>query len=177
MSFRINDPEAYYFCTDTIVGWQYVFTSREFFDIIIDSFKFCQKEKGLLVHAYVIMPNHVHTILSTQHGNLPDIIRDYKRFTSKEITRLLLEQENNRLTQYFAGAAALADHGNDFKVWQTGSHPESLISGDFFMQKLNYIHNNPVRKGFVELPEHWLYSSARNYVLGDQSIIQIDILE
>ncbi|HEY5614884.1 MAG TPA: transposase, partial [Bacteroidota bacterium] len=64
-----------------------------------------------------------------------------------------------------------------YKVWQQGSHPEAITSQKFFVQKLNYIHENPVRKGYVEKPEHWVYSSARNYFLGDDTIIKIDKLE
>jgi hypothetical protein len=89
--YSINGIDEFYFCTDTIVGWQYVFTSHEFFEVIIQSFKHCQREKGLNVHAYVIMPNHVHSILSATKGNLAEILRDFKRFTSRAITDLLAE--------------------------------------------------------------------------------------
>ncbi len=52
-----------------------------------------------------------------------------------------------------------------------------IEDGDFFDQKLNYIHDNPVRKGYVENPEHWKFSSARNYLLNDHSMIKVEILE
>jgi putative transposase len=103
-------------------------------------------------------------------------MRDYKRFTSEKISALLREENNKRLLSYFATAARLDKKGNQTKIWQTGSHPEGIESGKFFDQKLNYIHENPVRKGFVRSPEDWLYSSARNYYLNDHSMIKIDIL-
>lgn len=87
--FRITPEFDCCFCTDTVAGWQCIFASPEFFEAIIDSFKYCRKEKGLRIHGYVIMPNHV-------------------------------------------------------------------------------------RKGYVARPEDWLYSSARNYTSGDNSIIEID---
>ena len=123
------------------------------------------------------MPNHVHTILSAVHKNLPDIVRDYKRFTSERISELLLQSQSERLLAYFAAAARFEKKGNEAKVWKSGSHPEAIESGRFFDQKLNCIHENPVRKGFVRNPEEWLYSSARNYYLNDHSIIKIDMLD
>jgi putative transposase len=84
---------------------------------------------------------------------------------------------NQRLLKYFLTAARRVGKGNIFKIWQSGSHPEAITTRDFFFQKLNYIHNNPVRKGYVARPEHWLYSSARNYLLNDQAILAVDMVE
>jgi putative transposase len=103
--FRFDKEHDYFFCTDTIVGWQYVFTSPSFFEAVVSWLKYCQKNKGLRVHAYVIMPNHVHSVLSARNQNLSDILRDYKRFTSGRISELLNEGKNNRLLHYFAKAA------------------------------------------------------------------------
>jgi REP element-mobilizing transposase RayT len=151
--------------------------SLPFFELIVDSLKYCQCEKGLKIYRYVIMPNHVHYILSSKNNNLSDILRDYKRFTSRRISNLLEETNNNKLLKYFSTAAERVGRGNDYKIWQSGSHSEGILSHNFLVQKLNYIHNNPVRKGFVERPEHWLYSSARNYILDDHSILKVDLIE
>ena len=67
--------------------------------------------------------------------------------------------------------------GNKYKVWQEGFHPIGIDTAKFFQEKLEYLHNNPVRKGFVEEPEQWRYSSARNYLLDDHSIITVEYLE
>jgi putative transposase len=81
------------------------------------------------------------------------------------------------MLEIFHKAALNEGRGNRYKVWQEGFHPIAVDSGDFFRQKLDYLHENPVRKGFVEKPEHWRYSSARNYILDDDSIITIERLE
>jgi len=175
--YTIGKDSEMYFCTDTIVGWQHVFASYDSFNVIIDSLKYCQVNKGLRVHGYVIMPNHVHTILSAQNGNLQDILRDFKRFTSKTVSELLTSKSNKKLLRYFRQAALRDGKGNDFKIWQSGSHAEIVYSMPFFEQKLNYIHENPVRKGFVHQPEHWVYSSARNYILNDHSVIRVLTVE
>jgi hypothetical protein len=67
--------------------------------------------------------------------------------------------------------------GAEYRVWQEGFHPEALYSADFARQKIEYLHDNPVRKRLVDLPEHWRYSSAWNYLLNDDSIMEIDRLE
>jgi putative transposase len=175
--YSISSFTELYFCTDTVVGWQNVFTSPDSFDIITKSLDHCRKEKGLRIHGYVIMPNHAHIILSARDGNLSDILRDFKRFTSTEISQMLQSMNNQRLLKYFSIAARRVGKGNTFKIWQSGSHPEAISTREFFYQKLNYMHDNPVRKGYVARPEHWLYSSARNYLLDDQSILLVDMVE
>ena len=166
-----------YFCTDVIAGWQYVFTSPEFFHSITESLKYCQAHKGLLLHAYVIMPNHLHTIISGLQNNPSDIMWDFKRHTSQQISDLLAQAGNHRLLQYFSSVAPREGRGNTFKIWESGSHPILIDNGDFLDQKLRYIHDNPVKKGYVEKPEHWKYSSARNYIMNDHSIIKVELLE
>lgn len=175
--YSFTPDVEYFFCTDTIVGWHYVFVLPEFFEIIVESFKFCRREEGLRIHGYVIMPNHVHSILSSVKGDLSDIVRDYKRHTSREISGLLEQRCNYRSLRFFSTAAEFAGRGNDYRIWQSGSHPEAVFTESFFQEKLNYIHMNPVRKGFVGRPEDWLYSSARNYVTGDDSVMEIDRCE
>ncbi len=77
--YTIGQNGGIYFCTDSIICFTYVFVEIQIFDIIIDSLKYCQKEKGLQLVAYVIMPNHVHTILGANDANLSDILRDFKQ--------------------------------------------------------------------------------------------------
>lgn len=174
--WKIVSDVNLYFTTSTIVDWEYVFTSDEYFQIVIDSLKYCIAKKGLNLHGYVIMPNHAHFIVSGDEGKkLSNIMRDFGTHTSREITTLLKMNGRVRLLNVFRDAARFDHLGNEFKVWQEGFHPIAIESEEFFRQKLNYLHDNPVRKGFVELPEHWKYSSARNYILDDQSVIEVEM--
>ena len=75
-----------------------VFTRKNYREIVIDSLTFCQKNKGLNIHAYVIMSNHIHCILSAKEDNLSDIIRDFKTFTSKAIIEAIDSKEESRRT-------------------------------------------------------------------------------
>ena len=83
-AYKFNDPDGIYFVTVTVVEWVDVFTREEYKNIILDSLRFCQTEKGLEVYAWVIMSNHLHLIISsTVDGQkLSDIVRDFKKFTS-----------------------------------------------------------------------------------------------
>jgi REP element-mobilizing transposase RayT len=166
-----------YYVTTTIINWQQVFTDLPYFEVILDSLKFCIANKELHLHAYVIMPNHAPYILSTDKDKrFPDIMRDFNTHTSREITKLLEVDSKLQLLEVFADAARRDGRGNKYKVWQEGYHPITLGTPDFTAQKLNYLHNNPVRKGYVERPEQWRYSSARNYLLGDESLIKVELL-
>jgi len=175
--WRVVPDGKIFFTTTTIVGWTYVFTSVPYFEAIMESLRYCLRNKRLHLHGYVIMPNHAHYIMSTDtERNLSDIMRDFGTHTSREITRMLKEEGRDGILDVFHEAAQQDGRGNDFKVWQEGFRPVAIVSDKFFRQKLGYLHANPVRKGFVDHPEHWRYSSARNYILGDHSVIPVEIL-
>lgn len=175
--FKI-DPNltSIYFSTCTIVQWQCIFKEQKYFQIVIDSLKYCTENKGLYVLGYVIMPNHLHLLTSnTEDTNLSNIMRDFKHFTSTQIATEL-ENNNERLFLYvFIKAAKARKKKQNYKIWQDEFRPEGIFSEKWFLQKLEYIHNNPVRKGFVTKPEEWKYNSARNWILDDESVVQISL--
>ena len=85
--YIITDQYAMYFLTFTIVGWVDIFTRKECKDTIIDSLQYCNINKGLSIHAYVIMSNHIHFIVSAREGSggLSGMIRYSKKHTSKQL--------------------------------------------------------------------------------------------
>lgn len=105
-------------------------------------------------------------IISSNDQNLSDIMRDFKKFTSKRIVEeleLINESRKEWLLNAFMKSAKDIKRVKHFKVWQDGNQPKELSSNEFIDQKLFYIHNNPVAEGIVAEPEHYLYSSASNY--------------
>ena len=173
----LKDSDYAYFVTMTVVEWLPVFASAPYGDLITVSLRYVRAHKSVQVNAYVIMPSHMHLILRPEPGiNLSDVLRDFKRHTSRAISALLLAEGQHDVLRIM-GAARPHGKGREsarFRVWQEGSHPEAICSQQFFRQKLEYIHNNPVKKGLVDRPEDWGHSSARNYVLGDDSVLEID---
>ena len=164
--YQIKDQEALHFLTFQIVDWVDIFTRRIYKDIIIDSFKYAIDNKGFQLFAYVIMSNHIHLIAHNNYGNLSDNIRDIKKFTSKKIVETIYEIPESRkdwVINRFKFNASHRKTNKTYQVWTHENHAIILYSNKFIRDKIEYIHNNPVRAGIVEKPEDYIYSSARNY--------------
>ena len=178
LKYRIDDQQEYYFVTFTVVNWIDVFIRDTYRHVFIESIKFCQKEKGLKVGAWVIMTSHVHMIIGTEGKHkLQDIIRDMKSYTSRHI-RIAIENsgEESRkewMMWHFKKQGLSNSNNKDFQFWIQDSHPVQLSSGERMLQRLHYIHNNPVEAGFVCKPEDWKYSSADDYCGGTQGLIDL----
>ncbi|MDQ2753420.1 MAG: transposase [Bacteroidota bacterium] len=144
-----------------------------------DSFNYCRKKKGLELYGYVIMTNHIHLIARAKEpSRLSDIVRDFKKFTANQLLPLLqLPQESRSdwMMKRFEFAAREHQRNSVFQLWTHENHAIELFTPDVTQQKLDYIHNNPVRAGIVEKPEEYLYSSARNYA-GLRNVAEIDFL-
>ncbi|RZK56542.1 MAG: transposase [Pedobacter sp.] len=156
-AYHIKDQGAVHFVTFTVHQWVDVFTRPIYIDILLDSLTYCQKEKGLEVYAWVIMSNHCHLIVSSKNDNLSDIIRDFKKFTSKAIFKAIEENPNESRKNWLL--KVLNFEGRTW-FWTEGYHGEEVYSQDFFDIKLDYIHKNPVKAGIVEKEEEYLNSSA-----------------
>ncbi len=177
--YKATLPDVGYFITLTTVGWVDIFTRVKQKYVIIDSLQYCQKSKGLEIYAFCIMPSHVHILCKAVAGNvLSDIMRDFKKFTSKKIIRTIIEHPESRrewLLEYFRKSCEHVKRNQKYKVWQTGYHAEIANSNWFIQQKIKYIHNNPVKDKIVEFPEDYIFSSARNYA-NLESEINITVL-
>lgn len=179
--YRFGAAHLAHFVTFTVIDWIDFFTRDEFRRVLIDSIRYCQQHKGLQVYGYCIMPSHVHLIVRSQKRELWETIRDLKRHTSTTFKRMLQDESNTFesrsrwLLWFMRHAGAYNPHNNDFQFWVQDSHPIELWSDEVFYQKLDYIHLNPVAAGFVEQPEHWIYSSARDFA-GRKGLIELDVL-
>jgi REP element-mobilizing transposase RayT len=178
-NYKFYDQERPYFVTFSVVRRIDVFTRREYKDILVESLKFCMEKKGLQLYAWVIMSNHVHLIIGTNGKKMEHILRDIKRHTSKAITKAISEntRESRRewMLWFFEREGRNNPNNEKNQFWQQGSHPIELWSNDVIDQKLDYIHNNPVVAGWVDEPEHYLYSSARDYA-GGKGLIDITLM-
>ena len=143
---------ATYFLTLTIKNWYYIFDRHNRFQILADSLIYCQKHKHLKIHAYVFMLNYIHLIVSSL--DTIGFVRDFKKFTSKEIQKNIIAFEPNVLKLF----KKAADEGYEF--WQPSNMPKIIESENFLNQKIEYIHFNPARKQYVNNPEDWVWSSA-----------------
>ena len=159
-AYTIKDQEAIHYVTFTVHQWVDVFTRQCYADILIESIRYCQAEKGLQVFAWVIMSNHCHLIISSTQSPLSDIIRDLKKYTSKKIMASIRANEKESRKKWLTWL--LQKDGNIW-FWEEGYHGEQIFTQSFFDSKLNYIHMNPVRAGIVEKEEEYLNSSCADY--------------
>lgn len=167
--YKIHDQDEFYHVTFTVVNWMDVFIRDTYRDIFIDSVKFCQREKGLLVGAWVIMTSHVHMIIGSKGNKIEDIIRDMKSYTSrhirKEIEQATYESRREWMLQMFYKEGRSNTNNNDYQFWIQNNHPIQLSTAEMMWQRVTYIHNNPVEAGFVCEPQHWKWSSAHDVVV------------
>ena len=170
--YRFNETHRSHFITGTIVEWLPVFATSACADLLVASFLHCREHRGLQIYAWVILDTHFHAIVSGP--DLADTITALKRHTA----RVLLEQLRaegrdwllNQLGYYKAAHKVASRH----QVWQEGVHPQSISSDAMMEQKLAYIHENPVKRGWVTHPEHWRYSSAHEWLAGAQPVLKCD---
>ena len=166
--------------TDTVVDWVDIFTRPTYKHIILESLQHCMQQKGLTIYAWVLMSNHLHSIVSSEENmKIGDIWRDFKKFTSKKILATLEEDnaESRRewMLDRFLFRAKNDQRIKQYKFWQDGNDEQLIFSVDYLKQKLDYIHNNPVKAELVNNPEEYRYSSAIDYA-GGKGLIKIELI-
>jgi len=123
--------------------------------MLITSLKYCQANKGLNLHAYVIMSNHVHLIVSVKEGHtISDFVRDLKKFTARSILNYIetdIESRKEWMLHQFKYYASKHTRNEHYQIWTHENHFVELFSPDFTQQKIDYIHNNPVRAGMYTM--------------------------
>ncbi len=154
--------EADYF-TATILEWKHLLTNNRYKDIIIGSMRHMVEEERAMIHAFVIMNNHIHLIWHILHPHTRDEVqRDMMKFTAQTIVRELKNHDPEELAKYYVGAA-----DRKYPVWERNPLSIPLWSEEVVKQKLAYLHNNPVRAGVCKYPEDFKYSSAQIYMGGE----------
>lgn len=169
--YVIQEADKPHFLTCTVVEWLPVFTRPDAVQIILDSWVHQREHDGLKLFGYVILENHLHFV--AQAPRLDKCLSSFKSYTAARLIELLEARKAEQLLARLRFAKRAHKHDREYQFWQEGSHAEMIFSEAVMRQKLDYIHQNPVKRGYVELPEHWRYSSARNY-LGQPGLIEID---
>ena len=177
--YQIYNQHSLYYLTFQVVMWVDIFTRKAYKDIIVDSLKYCQQNKGLEIYAFVIMTNHIHLIVrSKETHRLSDTIRDFKKFTANQLLAQIKEPTESRrdwILKRFEFAAKSHVRNSEYQVWTHENHAIELFSHSVTQQKLDYIHENPIRAGIVNKAEEYIYSSAANYA-GLKGVIEVDLL-
>ncbi|MEO9872603.1 REP-associated tyrosine transposase [Ekhidna sp.] len=176
--YKFHEPSGIYFTTTTVAFWVDLFTKPAYKHLIVESLRYCQKEKGLKIHAWCLMSSHLHMIISSEDNELSSIMADFKKHTSKQVIKILDQINESRkewLLRSFSSAAQKLTKVKNYKVWHEGNHPILLDSTQLLTEKLDYIHMNPVEDESLDEPSYYWYSSARNYE-GKVGLIKVDLL-
>ena len=166
--YKFDDIEGVYFTTSTVVDWIDVFTRDLYRNILLDSLNYCRKNQGLQIHAWVLMPNHLHLICSfAGKANPSMVLKNIKSFTAMKIIDAVInnpmESRREWMLDLFEKNGSLQKSNFRFQFWKHENHPILLRNMEMYKERFIYLHENPVRAGFVEKPEDWRHSSAIDY--------------
>ncbi|RKR06002.1 REP element-mobilizing transposase RayT [Flavobacterium sp. 90] len=177
--YKFKETNGAYFISFATINWIDVFTRDEYFWIVIESLDFCRKNKSMEIYGYCIMSNHIHLIFRFGNGDPSGLMRDFKGFTSKKLLKAIIENPQESRKEWMLWMMQRAGKKNsnvkNLQFWQQDNHPIEIWSLTVFEQKLKYIHQNPVKSGFVIDAVDWKYSSARNYSNNDHTILEIHL--
>lgn len=159
-TFIARDQGAVHFVTFTVHQWVDVFSRSIYIEELINDLRFCQKNKGLEIYAWVVMTNHCHFILRASHKNLSDIIRDLKKFTAKKLYKMI---EANSFESRKEWLLITLKYEGRIWFWEAGYHGMEISANKAYDNIADYIHMNPVKAGMVQKPTHYRWSSAADY--------------
>ena len=163
--FQFNEI---YFITFTIAGWLKIFVDDDRCALVYKWFDYMREKYGNKIHGYVIMPNHIHLLLyiPKKSPELSKLIFNAKRFLAYEIPKYLRDDKDKEIIQYFKDSITKEKALN--RVFEARYDSLVIQSRKLFLEKLNYIHNNPCHERWqlVNNPENYKHSSASNYILG-----------
>jgi len=180
MAYPIRDQQGLYFLTFTVVEWLDVFTRPLYKDIVISSPRFCQANKGLELFAYCLMTNHLHLIARADDDHeLSNIVRDFKKYTARRVFEAIEANQQESRRQWLEWTLRKQGEFNPkntfIQLWQNHSHGIEIKTEEVGRQKLNYIHQNPVRAGICYRAEDYVYSSASFYA-GLEAGLEVSLL-
>lgn len=158
--YKLTDATQAHFVTLTVLHWIPVFTRPETVEILLDSLRFLGRE-GLKVYSYVILENHGHFVVQSE--DLGRDIRRLKSWSAKQLIQYLSTNGARQILDQLAFYKKAFKDDRAYQFWQEGVHPELIQNDGMMRQEIDYIHHNPVKRGYVDEAEHWRYSSARDY--------------
>ena len=168
--YRFAEPDRPHFLTCTVVEWLPVFTRPETAQILFDAWAYQQAHAGLRLYGFVVLENHLHAV--AQAPDLPQTWADFKSYTARQLIDLLEARHAEKLLMRMGQALKAQRTDRSRQFWQEGSHPQCIAGEAMLRQKVEYIHHNPVKRGFVDEPEHWRWSSARCYA-GRDGVVEV----
>ena len=172
MKWKNHYPDNHvFFITSTVNGRIPLFKNPDISNILIDNIVIAKGKYGFKLLAYVIMPEHFNYLQYFGKGkDCLSFIRDYKRFTSMKISGYLQDHDSGLLYKFEASVKSKVK----YSIWKEQARVLPLDDLEKIKEKLEYIHNNPVKRRLVKHPNDYLLSSASFYYNGDYKGPAID---
>ncbi|PVD53785.1 transposase [Terrimonas sp.] len=174
--YKFGDNDKLYFISFAVVYWIDLFIRNEYKEIMLESWRFCQREKDLEIYGWCIMTSHVHMIVGSKGRGLDKIVGEMKSYTSRSLRKAITQHPGESRREWMMWmmkrAGMMNGNNNDWQLWQQHNKPLEILNNEMFYQKLEYIHMNAVEAGFVEKAEDYLYSSARDFY-GGKGLIEL----
>jgi len=153
--------------------WLPIFTNQESVKIILDSLSHLQKSDNMTIFFYVILENHLHLVASSD--DISKTMQKFKSYTAYELLKLLQKNNATTLLKQFAFHKKAHRTETTYQIWEEGFHPKLIQSEKMMMEKINYVHHNPVKRGYVDEAKYWRYSSAKDYE-GVEGLLEVERL-
>lgn len=148
--YKQQEPWYPYLITSSFVHGLPLFSKPEIAHLFIEASRYHQSEKNLSIYAWCIMENHFHII--AKHANLKSCMQSIKSYTAKQILDFLKLNGSHLYLKQLAFSRKSAKNASEYQVWQEGYHPKQISSMKILNQKIDYVHNNPVKRGYVDCP-------------------------
>ena len=170
---KVYEPTHPHFLTCTILHWLPIFTNQDSVQIAIDSLAYLQKSDNLTIFSYVILENYLHLVAKSD--DIAKSMQKFKAYTAYELLELLKRKNATILLKQFAFHKKAHKTKSTYQIWEEGFHPKLIQSEAMMFEKINYIHQNPVKRGYIEEAEYWRYSSAKDYK-GIEGLLKVERL-
>jgi REP element-mobilizing transposase RayT len=178
----IGSGEACYFLTLTVVDRIDVFTRPAYKQVIADALNHFVDLDKIAIYAWCLMTHHLHLLIKTPEDYGPSYFeRDFKKYTTPEILRAIdveMDLRKDWMVQRFEDFGKSLKRIEKLHLWQNCSSPLHMDSSqpDQLVSRIEHIHENPVRERIVDLPEAYLYSSARDYA-GGKGLVKVKVIQ
>jgi putative transposase len=161
-----NLPGALHYLTGNIARQLPVFAQTSYCEAFIDTCSTLRSKWPFKLIAYVLMPDHIHLIVNPKDGRIRELAGTLKSLSARRI----IDQ-----TSGFSFLRERPDtDGSVHQVWQESFKALPLWSEWLIWQKINYIHNNPLKAGLVRSASDYRWSSFRSFYLGESELIEVD---
>lgn len=151
------------FFTATVLEWKHLLANDTYKDIIISSLQFLVNDRRVTIFGFVLMPNHIPLVWQIQDKHPVSVKQSFLKYTAQQIKLTMISIGNKEVENYKVKAS-----DRQYQFWERNSLSIDLWSRPVFLEKLNYIHNNPTQAHWklCQYPEEYKYSSAKFYEKG-----------